>query len=63
MAEYEIVPDGLSAYGVEVSWQGGSPSARAAVLEPDKLECKGVVTLGESKYDALYGGGGAMLTG
>ena len=27
------------------------------------LECKVVVTLGEFKYDALHGDGGAMLDG
>ena len=31
-------------------------------IELDRLECKGVVTLGEFKCDALHGGSGAMLT-
>jgi len=28
MAEYKIVPDGLRAYGVEITWQGGFRSVR-----------------------------------
>ena len=32
-------------------------------IELDRLECKGVVTLGEFKCDALHGGSGAMLDG
>ena len=32
-------------------------------IDVARLECKGVVTLGEFKCDALHGGGGAMLNG
>ena len=45
---------------IEESWLG---VAFGMAIELDGLECKGVVTLGEFKYDALHGGGGAMLDG
>jgi hypothetical protein len=38
-------------------------SRLGVAFELDGLECKGVVTLGEFKCDALHGGGGAMLDG
>jgi hypothetical protein len=44
---------------IEESWLG---VAFDMAIELDGVECKGVVTLGELKYDALHGGrSGAML--
>ncbi len=45
---------------IDRSWLG---VAFGMAIEVDRLECKGVVTLGEFKCDALHGGGGAMLDG
>jgi hypothetical protein len=35
MAEYEIVPDGLRAYGVEITWRGGFRSVRGFATKTD----------------------------